>query len=132
MVLERLEGAIAGLLYSTESDRPFAVVSFPGERLPVGELTVTRVAELAGTPGAKCTEIPFARFLARQVAPIDPENAEARALAPRYVGLSQLLLDTFVAVRVFRVGVIDVRILALGNHPVTGELAGIETVAIET
>lgn len=131
-VQARLERAIDGLLYSTESDRPFTVASFPGVKIPLEELTPPRVAELTGAPGARATEIAFARFLARQIAPIDPENAESHALAPRYASLAQLLRETFVAVRVFRVGVTEVRILALGNHPVTGELTGIETVAVET
>jgi hypothetical protein len=131
-VRAQLERAIEGLLYSTESDRPFTVAAFSGVKIPVDQLTASGVAELVGAAGAKVTEIPFARLLARQIAPNDPENAESHALAPRYADLARLLGETFVAVRVFRVGVTEVRILALGNHPSTGELMGIETVAVET
>jgi hypothetical protein len=128
----RLTVAIEGLLYSTESDSPFSVVSFPGVRTPVSQLTPERVAAIAGTPAAKASEVPFERFLARQISPIDPENTASFALAPRYARLANLLRELFPVVRVFRVGVIQVRILALGNDPVTGDLVGIETLAVET
>lgn len=127
----RLETASAGLLFSTESDRPFAFVRL-ASRVPVGSLTPSAVATLVGAPGAKAGEWPLERFLARHVARVDPLDVRARALIPRYEALDQALSGALGEVRVFRVGEVEIRVLALGNEPETGELVGLETVAVET
>ena len=51
---------------------------------------------------------------------------------PRYESLASALTAAFGTVRVFRIGSVEVRVLALGNDPVTGELAGLGTYAVET
>lgn len=127
----RLEAATAGLLFSTESDRPFVFVRFPA-RDPVGSLTPERVALLVGVPGAKAREWPVDRFLARHIARVDPSDERSRALIPRYEALEDALLGALGAVRVFRVGEVEIQVLALGNDPATGELVGLATVAVET
>jgi hypothetical protein len=128
---DRLEAASAGLLFSTESDRSFTFVRLAA-RTPVGELTPARVAELVGAPGAKAREWPIERFLARHIARVDPLDERARALIPRYESLDGVLRAALGPVRVFRIGEVEIRVLALGNDPATGELAGLETVAVET
>lgn len=128
----RLESATKGLWFSTESDRPFEFVRFAGVRTPVESLTPAAVAELAGMPGARTTEWPVERFLARHIERADPADAHARELIPRYESLREVLAGAFPTVRVFRAGSVEVRVLALGNDPATGELAGLATVAVET
>ena len=128
---DRLEAASAGLLFSTESDRPFTFVRLPA-RTPLGELTPERVAELAGAAGAKAREWPVERFLARHIMRVDPLDDRAQALVPRYEALDDALRGALGPVRVFRIGEVEIRVLALGNDPATGELVGLETVAVET
>lgn len=127
----RLEAASAGLLFSTESDRPFVFVRL-ASHVPVGSLTPAAVAVLVGAPGAKAGEWPLERFLARHVARVDPMDARATSLIPRYEALDEALTLALGTVRVFRVGEVEIRVLALGNEPETGELVGLETVAVET
>lgn len=129
---DRLEQLSDGLVYSSESDRPFRFVRLHGAREPVAALTPARVAELAEAPGAPVREWPAARLLLQKIGAVDPQDHVGRALAPRYAALEDELHRLLPGWRVFRVGAVEVRVLALGNDPATGELAGLETVAIET
>lgn len=127
-----LERAADGLLYGSESDRPFEFVRFAGDRRDVGALTPAEVAALVGMPGARATERPVERFLEHHTARFDPQDARSVELAPRYREFANLLRRSFPALRIYRVGEIEIRVLALGNDPATGELAGVSTVAVET
>src|SRR4051812_45130664 len=128
---ERLRAASAGLLFSTESDRPFEFIRL-GVSDPVASLTPVRVAEIVRRSGEKATEWPLVRFLARHIERTDPADARARAMIPRYEDLETALTAALGTVRVFRIGKVEVLILALGNDPETGELAGLSTIAVET
>lgn len=128
---DRLLEATSGLLFSTESDRPFEFVRL-GSAESITALTPARVAELVGRPGERAAEWPFARFLARHIERVDPLDVRAMLSVPRYESLASALTAAFGTVRVFRIGSVEVRVLALGNDPVTGELAGLGTYAVET
>jgi hypothetical protein len=106
-------------------------VRFP-DRQSVTALTPARVAALIGEPSARAREWPLERFLARHIARVDASDTQSRALIPRYEELESALSSALGIVRVFRIGEVEVRVLALGNDPATGELAGLETVAVET
>jgi hypothetical protein len=99
---------------------------------PIGSVTPARIAEVIGRAGERATEWPFARFLARHIERVDPLDVRAMQSVPRYEGLASALTVAFATVRVFRIGSVEVRVLALGNDPVTGELAGLGTYAVET
>lgn len=129
---EALERATHGLTYGSESDRPFEFVRFTGDTRPVATLQPADVAALIGLLNARATERPIDRFLAHHIARVDPLDARSVALAPRYRELQNLLRQRFGLLRLFRVGEIEIQVLALGNDPVTGELAGLATVAVET
>lgn len=128
---ERLLAASRELLFSTESDRPFEFVRL-GVSEPITGVTAARIAEVIGRPGERATEWPFARFLARHIERVDPLDQAARELVPRYEDLSTALRESLGVVRVFRIGEVEIRVLALGNDPKTGELAGLSTFAVET
>jgi len=128
----RLESAAEGLVYSSESDRPFEFVRFPGANIPLADLTPDEVAMITDSLGANVTEITLDELLARHIERVDMQDVEARRLIPRYEALRDTLRQSFRAVRVFRLGATEVRCLVLGNDPETGELAGLETVAVET
>ena len=129
---EALERAADGLLYGSESDRPIEFVQFAGDTRPVASLQPADVAALVGAPGARATERPAERFLEQHTARFDPEDARSVELAPRYRALQTLVLKSFPVVRLFRVGEIEIQVLVLGNHPVSNELTGLATVAVET
>lgn len=128
----RLEHAAEGLVYSSESDRPFEFVRFPGANVPIAQLTPDEIASLTDSLGANVTETTLDELLARHIERVDMQDVEARRLIPRYEVLRDTLRQAFGAVRAFRLGTIEVRCLVLGNDPETGELAGLETVAVET
>ena len=128
----RLESAMEGLMYSSESDRPFAFVHFEGASMPIAQLTPDEVAALAGSLGADVTETSLDELLARHIDRVDAEDDESRRLIPRYEALRDTIRQSLPGVRVFRVGKTEVRCLALGNDPTTGGIAGLETMAVET
>jgi hypothetical protein len=71
-------------------------------------------------------------MLEQHIARVDPQDARSRALIPRYEALAEALTGSFPLLRVFRIGTIEIRVLMLGNDPLTGEISGLSTVAVET
>jgi hypothetical protein len=100
--------------------------------MPVATIGPDDVARMLGMAGEPAREWPRERLLRQKIAGVDPMDAVGLALVPRYLSLENLLTRLVGPWRVFRVGRVEVRVLALGNDPATGELAGLETVAIET
>ena len=128
----RLEEASDGLVYSSESDRPFEFVRFTGATIPVTHLTAAEIAAITDSLGANVREVSLDELLARHIERVDVQDAESQRMIPRYEALRDSLRRTLGTVRVFRLGVTEVRCLVLGNDPATGELVGLETIAIET
>jgi hypothetical protein len=129
---DRIERAAAGLMYSSESDRPFEFRRFPGVTIPVARLSPTELAALAGARGGEVRELSLDELLARHIEPVDALDAESQRLVPRYEALRDAIRESLEDVRVVRHGRIEVRCLVLGNDPATGEIAGVETIAVET
>ena len=127
-----LEGAAKGLLYGSESDRPFEFVRFPEDRRSVAALSPTDVALLIGAAGARASEMSAARYLEQHTTSFDQADPRNVELAPRYRALAATLRKSFPILRVFRVGEVEILVVALGNDRETGELAGLSTVAVET
>lgn len=126
----RLERAADGLLYTSESDYPFTFYHRPARlRAP---LTVSAFRAAAGVPADSLVEeVSLDTFLARHIERVDPNDAAAVALAPRYRALKRTLRETVRGVRVFRVGRIAIRCYLVGVD-LFGNVTGLETVAIET
>lgn len=129
---DALEQAIEGLVYSSASDIPFSFVRFTGANVPVAQLTADEVVALTDSLGANVSEISLDELLARHIDRVDPHDRRSQGLIPRYQSLRDSLRRSLGEVRTFRVGENEVRCVVLGNDPVTGELAGIETVAFES
>jgi nuclease A inhibitor-like protein len=128
---ERLEQATVGLVYSSESDRPFEYFFLPAEGHPE-PLTLAsftrRLGVAAGTPTEERT---LDSFLARHTHRSDPYDARAQAMRPRYERLQKVLERSVGDVRVFRVGSIEVACYAVGQDEL-GNIVGLRTVAVET
>lgn len=129
---ERIEGAAEGLIYSREANRPFEFRRFPGITIPVGRLSPTELASLAGARGGDVREVTLDELFARHIEPVHAHQVEAQRLVPRYEALRDVIRESLEDVRVVRHGRPEVRCLVLGNDPATGEVACVETLTLET
>ena len=129
---ERIERAAEGLVYSREANRPFAFRRFPGITIPVGRLSPTELASLAGARGGEVHEVTLDELFARHIEGASGHHADAPVLVPRYQALRDAIRESLDDVRVVRHGRAEVRCLVLGNDPATGEVACVETLAVET
>jgi hypothetical protein len=131
-VRDRIERAAEGLVYSKQSNRPFEFRRFPSVAIPVARLSATELASLAGARGGDVEEITLDELLARHIERVDARDVESQQLIPRYEALRDAIRESLADVRVVRHGRVEVRCLVLGNDRRTGEIAGLETVVVET
>lgn len=129
-VRRRLKRAAYGLLFTSESDYPFA---FYHRRVRAkAPLSVAAFRAAAGVPADSLVEeVSLDDFLARHIERVDPNDAAAVALVPRYAALKRELRTSVREPRVFRVGRVVVWCYLVGVDAF-GNVTGLETVAIET
>jgi hypothetical protein len=130
--LARLRELAAGLVYSSEGDRPFETVHLGRATLaPDADLAVVRTL-LALPSDCPVKFVTFERALGRHTMFTDPLDLAAQAIRPRYEAIerffAQEVLDA-TAVRTGHAPSIDVWLLGRTEE---GELIGYHTVAIET
>jgi len=128
---EELERASSGLVYSSESDRPFEFFSlrYPGKR---GSPDGTEFARLVGAfPEARVQVRSIDEFFARHTTTSDPYDSESQHIRPRYEELVRVLSRHLRDVKVYRIGRIEIACYVMGLDG-DGNLAGLKTVAIET
>ena len=128
---ERIERAAEGLVYSTASNRPFEFRRFPGVTIPVGRLSPTELASLAGARGGEVLELSFDEFLARHIEPAGPGDAASLQLVSRYQALRDAIRESLHDLRVVRHGRGEVRCIVVGNDPTTGEVVAVETTSAD-
>jgi hypothetical protein len=131
-LLERLAAAVEGLVYSSESDRPFEVFFLPAAAVPeplTGEAFAAALALDAA--GAPIEEWSLDRLLRRHIEYVEPADRVAWERLPRYDALKRLLAGALRDLRVFRIGRVQIDCFALGRDA-AGNLVGLRTVAIET
>ncbi len=127
-LVEELKQLTAGLLFMSESDYPFEVVSLKGSP----ELTDVYLRELAGADAsAPVGNQSLDQFFRAAAAEADWKGAEELALAKRYQALVSWLKEHLDNPTVYRVGAVDIRVYILGRSP-SGNWIGISTRAIET
>jgi len=127
----RLEEAAAGLVYTSESDRPFEWFELPGGGAgwPYGADEFAR--RIGAAADAPVEERTLDRFFKPHIETTDPYDTQAQAVRPRYEALKSLLSKELRDVRVFRVGRIAIDCYVVGGDG-RGNLAGLRTVAVET
>jgi hypothetical protein len=127
---ERLERESAGLLYTSESDRPFEFFAFPGAGdQPPG---VDAFARLVGAPAdAPRQERDLDHFFARHTDRSDPNDAATQRIRPRYEALRETLRTALRWPTVYRIGQVEVQCWVVGGDG-RGNLVGLRTVAVET
>ena len=125
---ERLERAVEGLTYGSESDRPFEFFFLPGggDAPPGAEA----FGGLIGAAGA-VEERDLDDFFMRHVETIDPADTEAQRIRPRYEALREMLRRELRGTTVYRAGRVEVQCYVVGGDG-KGNLAGVRTVAVET
>ena len=127
----RVREAAEGLVYSSESDRPFEWFELPGgaEGWPYG---AEAFAQRVGAPtDAPVEERTLDRFFKPHIESTDPHDTRAQEIRPRYEALKALLARGLGEARVFRIGRIEIDCYAVGDDG-RGNLAGVRTVAVET
>ncbi|MCU0649226.1 MAG: nuclease A inhibitor family protein [Gemmatimonadaceae bacterium] len=127
----QLHEAIAGLTYTSESDRPFIVVRVrdpdPAHALDASYLRrVLRV-----DPETPLELRTIDDTLARHTHRTDPYDVATQRIRPRYEALQRLLESTLRDAVAVRVGRVEVAVWLLGRAP-EGGLVGVRTTAIET
>ena len=130
IVRQRLEQAAAGLTYTSESDYPFTWYFHPA---PVpSPLTIDGFRATLGIPATVRVETrDLDEFFARHIEWVDPYDATAVALVPRYRALRDTIREVLRDPQVFRVGKIAIDCYIVG-YDRAGNLVGLTTVAIET
>jgi Nuclease A inhibitor-like protein. len=126
-----LERASSGLVYSSESDRPFEFFALPlsGRDWPLGEAEFARM--IGASPDSPVDERTLANFFARHTTTSDPYDTESQKIRPRYEALMVLLSTRLRDVRVFRIGKIEITCYVVGAGG-SANIAGLKTIAIET
>ncbi len=124
-----LEKAAEGLVYSSESDRPFEFVDLGTATWPPEAEDITRL--LCANPGDTIEERSLSDFFARHTTSTDPYDTETQKVRPRYESLVATIESELEGVRVFRAGSIEIDCWVLGRSP-GGRIMGLRTVAVET
>ncbi|MFL5529625.1 MAG: nuclease A inhibitor family protein [Gemmatimonadaceae bacterium] len=126
-----LERASRGLVYSSESDRPFEFFSlpYPGKRATP---SAAEFARLIGAPPDLRAEVrSLDDFFARHTTTSDPYDSGAQKIRPSYEELVRVISRRLRDVKVYRIGTIEVACYIAGLDA-SGNLAGLKTIAIET
>jgi hypothetical protein len=126
-IIDRLKQATVDLLWSSESDYPFEIVTWARgvEMNPSVLFSNLDDANLA------IDSIALADFFAPVLMVEDWYEAEELAQIDRYTDLLDAIESTLTDVKVFRVGEIEIDIYIIGKTP-DGDLVGLKTQSIET
>ena len=123
-----LRKAVKGLLYMSEKDAPFKVLSLKVD----GAITKTKVAELLGQPAdSHVEEVPFAQFFAGPTKMQKWHAEDEKAVAKRYQDLVAVLRESLTGLKVFKIGSVKVKVFVLGKTE-DGGWVGLETDSLET
>jgi hypothetical protein len=126
-IIDRLKQATADLLWVSESDYPFEVITWERgvEMTPTAlfkELTVTDLAIETMT---------LTDFFAPVLTIEDWYEEEELATVDRYTDLVRSIESNLTKVQVFRLGEIEIAVYIIGKTP-DGDLVGLKTQVVET
>ncbi len=130
-VTQAIERAARDLVYSSESDRPFEpfFLEGGGDGWPYAASEFARRMSLPNSVIVE--ERTLHDFFSRHIENTDPYDVETQRIRPRYEALRGLLDSELSGAKVFRAGKIEIRCWIVGADE-TGNLTGLETIAIET
>jgi Nuclease A inhibitor-like protein len=126
-LLETLKQASAGLQYTSESDYPFEVFSWP-----LDTLTPKKLLAQTGHPKDITIQLgDFDKFFAQVTQEKDWYGPGEKATVAQYQELVKLLQSSLSDIQVYRVGETELTVYIVGKTP-EGSLSGISTKVVET
>ncbi|MEG4584679.1 nuclease A inhibitor family protein [Microcoleus sp. MOSTC5] len=127
-ITDQLNQASEGLLFPSETDAPFEVVSWPTQE----ELTQTKLLELTGHPPDAPVEMRTVdEFFAIATSEEAWHDEEERETAKRFQNLVNFLKQNLSQLQVYRVGSVEIDAYIVGVTQ-NGDWAGLSTQVVET
>jgi Nuclease A inhibitor-like protein len=126
-IIDRLQQATVDLLWSSESDYPFEIVTWQHGT----ELNPTTLFRDREQSDRAIETIPIADFFAPVLTVEDWYEAAELKQVERYTELLHAIESHLTDVMVFRVGEVEIAIYIVGKTP-TGDLVGLKTHVVET
>jgi Nuclease A inhibitor-like protein len=126
-ICDRLRQATADLLWMSESDYPFEVITW--ERGI--EMNLTALFPEVNSDEISVETVTLTDLFAPAIAIEDWYEAEELAQVDRYKALLQAIESNLTEVQVFRVGEVNITIYIVGKTT-DGDLVGLKTQAVET
>jgi hypothetical protein len=126
-IIDLLTQATTDLLWSSESDYPFELVTWDRNV----EMTPTALFSKLEQPNVSIESISLTDFFAPVLSVEDWYEEEELAQVDRYKQLLHALESNLSGVQVFRVGEIEIAIYIVGKTP-DGDIVGLKTYVVET
>jgi Nuclease A inhibitor-like protein len=126
-VLDLLKQATIDLLWSSESDYPFEIVTWE----PGIEMTTATLFSNLDQADLAIESIDLTNFFEPVLIVEDWYEAEELAQVDRYTNLLQTIDSNLTEVKVFRIGEIEIDIYIVGKTP-SGDIVGLKTQVVET
>ncbi|MGB7892988.1 MAG: nuclease A inhibitor family protein [Microcoleus sp.] len=127
-IATQLKQTSKGLLFLSETDAPFEVISWPAQ----GELTPAKLLQLTNHPPDAPVELRTVDdFFAIATAQEDWHDREERETVQRFQNLVSILKQNLSQLQVYRVGSVEIDVFIIGMTP-GGEWAGLATKLVET
>lgn len=127
-VLEALQNAAQGLLFPSETDAPIEPFFWPGPA-PVTP-SVELVASYAEVEAKAVKTQSLNAFFKPTVTEEEWHNAQEKAEVKRFQALLDVVKQSLEAVKVFRIGKVEIEVYAVGR--VSDGYAGFKTKVVET
>ena len=126
-IIDRLKQATADLLWVSESDYPFEVITW--ERGV--EMTPTALFKELTVTDLMIETMTLADFFAPVLTIEDWYEKEELATVDRYTDLVRSIESNLTEVQVFRLGEIEITVYIIGKTP-DGDIVGLKTQSVET
>lgn len=127
IIIDRLKQATIDLLWSSESDYPFEIVTWKQGI----EMTPTALFSGGDDADRSIETLTLTELFAPVLTVEDWYEAEEIAQVNRYTELFHAIESNLAQVQVFRVGEVEIAIYIVGKTP-AGDLVGIKTHVVET
>jgi Nuclease A inhibitor-like protein len=126
-IIDRLQQATTDLLWSSESDYPFEIVTWDRGI----ELNPHGLFSDLPDPNVEIVSVTLSDFFEPVLTVADWYGAAELLQVDRYTNLLHAIDANLADVRVFRVGEIEIAIYIVGKTP-NGDLVGLKTHVVET
>ncbi len=122
-IIDRLQQVTKDLLWVSESDYPFEIVTWDKDI----ELTPIALFKDVG----KIESIPLTDFFAPALVVENWYEAEELATVDRYKLLLETIESLLTQLKVFRIGSVEIDVYIIGKTP-GGDVVGLKTIVVET